>query len=140
MLSKTAIIPQRQTIGSMGADLHADILSDIVILPGKTVKIPTGIAIGLPSNEYGAFVFARSGLGIKHGIAPANKVGCIDSDYTGEIIVGLHNSSDEPYIVKPGERIAQLVVMPVIPTNFVLVDTLEETERGAGGFGSTGNK
>lgn len=137
-LTSTAKLPERQTKGSMGADLHADIADSVVILPGKTVKIPTGIAIELGDENYGAFVFGRSGLGIKHGIAPANCVGCIDSDYTGEIIVGLHNSSEEAFTINPSERIAQLVIMPVVPANYVLADELSETERGSGGFGSTG--
>lgn len=138
-LTTTAKLPERQTNGSMGADLHADLLEPVTILPGKTVKIPTGIAIELPSNEYGAFVFGRSGLGIKHGIAPANCVGCIDSDYRGELIVGLHNSSDMAFVIQPGERIAQLVIMPVVAAHYFAAEELANTTRGEGGFGSTGN-
>lgn len=138
-LTATAIIPKRQTAGSMGADLYADIQDDILICSGETKKIPTGIAIELPRGELGAFVFGRSGLGINNGIAPANKVGCIDSDYRGEIIVGLRNYSSVDFTVKQGDRIAQLVIMPVVLANFIEVDELSGTERGGGKFGSTGN-
>ena len=100
--------------------------------------IPTGIAIGLPSPEYVALVFARSGLGIKHGIAPANCVGVIDSDYRGEILVGLQNAGDTDFTVQPGDRIAQLMITPVIQARIRMVEDLDETQRGAGGFGSTG--
>ena len=100
--------------------------------------IPTGIAIALPSPEYVALIFARSGLGIKHGVAPANCVGVIDSDYRGEIRVGLTNLSDKAYTVAPGDRIAQLAVMPVVQARLEVCDSLDETERGQGGFGSTG--
>lgn len=100
--------------------------------------IPTGIAIGLPNDNYGAFVFARSGLAIKKGITLSNGVGVIDSDYTGEVCVGLINQSNEDYVIQPQERIAQLVVMPVCPLPVEEVTELDETERGEGGFGSTG--
>ncbi len=99
--------------------------------------VPTGIAIELPEGTAG-FVFARSGLGIKHGIALANGVGVIDSDYTGEVCVGLINQFDEPYQIQPGERIAQLAVLPILCPVIEAVDTLTQTQRGAGGFGSTG--
>ena len=97
-----------------------------------------GLAIALPSADYVALVYARSGLGIKHGIAPANCVGVIDSDYRGEIKVGLQNSGSEDYTVQPGDRIAQLMIAPVIQARITLVDELDDTQRGAGGFGSTG--
>ena len=100
--------------------------------------MPTGIAIGLPSPETVGLVFARSGLAVKHGLALSNGVGVIDSDYTGEIRVGLVNLAAEAYTIEPGERIAQLVVMPVCLPAAVEVEALEETARGAGGFGSTG--
>ena len=100
--------------------------------------IPTGIAIALPPAGYVALVFARSGLGIKHGIAPANCVGVIDSDYRGEILVGLQNSGDADYVIQPADRIAQLMVVPVVQAQVKMVDQLDETQRGAGGFGSTG--
>ena len=102
------------------------------------MKIPTGIAIALPGPEYVALVFARSGLGIKHGISLSNGVGVIDSDYRGEIMVGLTNLSEEPYTIHPGDRIAQLVVTPVVLPQLELMAKLDETDRGTGGFGSTG--
>ena len=102
--------------------------------------VPTGIAIALPSAEYVALVLARSGLGIKHGVVPSNCVGVIDSDYRGEIQNGLHNLSAEPYTVQPGERIAQMIIMPYFAPVIEEVTSLTETDRGAGGFGSTGTK
>ena len=102
------------------------------------MRIPTGIAIGLPSPETVALVFARSGLAVKHGLTLSNCVGVIDSDYTGEIQVGIINQSDTAYTVQPGERIAQLVITPVLQPTVVETDTLEKTARGDGGFGSTG--
>ena len=114
-------------------------MEEAVVIPaGGRKVIPTGIAIALPSPDYVALVFARSGLGIKHGIAPANCVGVIDSDYRGEILVGLQNSGDADYVIQPADRIAQLMVTPVVQADVELVDELDETERGAGGFGSTG--
>jgi len=139
-LTPTAQLPQRQTSGSAGADLCADITEQITIIPGHTVKIPTGIAIELPYENMAAFIFARSGLATNHGISPANCVGVADSDYRGEIVVALHNHSNENYWVQPQERIAQLVVMPVVLTEFEAVDELGGTERGNGGFGSTGKQ
>ena len=105
---------------------------------GGRISVPTGIAIGLPSPETVGLVFARSGLAVKHGLCLSNGVGVIDSDYTGEIKVGMVNLSDAPYELQPGERIAQLVVMPVHLPELAEVEDLEETQRGAGGFGSTG--
>lgn len=131
-------MPKRATNGSAGLDLCAAIATPITIFPRQLVKIPTGIAVGLPTSEYVALVFVRSGLSIKHGITLSNGVGVIDSDYTGEIIVGLSNISDQPYTIEPCERIAQLVLMPVICANIVEVNNLEKTERSDGGFGSTG--
>ena len=110
----------------------------VEIKPGSLVMIPTGIAIELPEKDLAAFLFARSGLGVKHGICLANGVGVIDSDYRGEICVGLCNVSDKDYTVSPGERIAQMVIMPAVCAEFVQVQQLGETERGSGGFGSTG--
>ena len=130
--------PQRATTGSAGMDLSACIEEDIIISPRQLVRIPTGIAIALPGPEYVALVYARSGLGIKHGIALSNGVGVIDSDYRGEIRVGLTNLSDTAYTVAPGDRIAQLAVMPVVQAQLEVCDSLDETERGQGGFGSTG--
>ena len=119
-------------------DLHACLDEPVTIGPGELVSIPTGIAIALPSAEYVALVFARSGLGVKHGIALSNGVGVIDSDYRGEIKVGLTNPSHPPYTMSPADRIAQLAVVPVLQVRPVPVEDLDETERGSGGFGSTG--
>ena len=130
--------PFYATEGAAGMDLSACIDEDIVINPMERALIPTGIAIKLPSADYGAFIFARSGLSVKKGLCLANGVGVVDSDYTGEIFVGLCNVSSEPYTLMPLDRIAQLTVMSILPANPVEVDTLEETARGSGGFGSTG--
>ena len=124
--------------GAAAMDLHACVDQAVVIPAGQTRVIPTGLAIALPSADYVALVFARSGLGIKHGIAPANCVGVIDSDYRGEIMVGLQNSGDTDYTVQPADRIAQLMIAPVLRPELELVDELDDTDRGAGGFGSTG--
>lgn len=137
-LNNNAIIPLRATTGSAGMDLHACIDEPITIEPFERALIPTGIATELPSNEYAIFLFARSGLGIKHGIALANGVGVVDSDYRGEICVGLQNSSNTSFTVNPNNRIAQMVVMPVCSPEIVTVDRLDKTERNSGGFGSTG--
>lgn len=137
---ENARIPVRATAGSAGADLYACIDEPIVIQPGDLVKIPTGIAIELPDNHMGAFLFARSGLGVKHGITLSNSVGVVDSDYRGEICVGLCNVSSEPYTIEPEERIAQMVIMPVICAEFILSEELSDTQRGEGGFGSSGKK
>ena len=131
-------LPYYATPGSAAMDLHACVDAPVTIPARGRVVIPTGIAIALPSPDYVALVFARSGLGIKHGIAPANCVGVIDSDYRGEILVGLQNSGDADFTVQPGDRIAQLMVVPVIQARIQMVDELDETQRGAGGFGSTG--
>ena len=111
---------------------------DMIIAPRQLVKIPTGIAIALPGPEYVALVYARSGLGIRHGIALSNGVGVIDSDYRGEIQVGLTNLSDKLYTIHPGDRIAQLVVTPVVLPELERVEELDDTDRGTGGFGATG--
>ena len=133
-----AELPVRGTPGSAGLDLRAVLDEPMTLPPGALVSVPTGIAIGLPSPDTVGLVFARSGLAVKHGIGLSNGVGVIDSDYTGEIRVGLINQSAVPYDLHPGERIAQLVVRPICRPELVEADTLEETERGAGGFGSTG--
>lgn len=139
-LNENASIPQIATSGSAGMDLKACIENDIVIEPGSRALIPTGIAIALPDNSYVAYIYARSGLAVKQGITLANCVGVIDSDYRGEIKVGLINQSDVPYTVTNGERIAQLVIAPVIVPEISEADELDETERSDGGFGSTGRK
>ena len=133
-----AVLPKQATAGSAGYDLCACIDAPVELPPRQIVRLPTGIAIALPSPEYVALVFARSGLGIRHGVALANGVGVIDSDYRGEIQVGLINQSDVPYTVQPGERIAQLAVLPVVQARLSAVSELDETSRGTGGFGSTG--
>ena len=131
-------LPYYATPGSAAMDLHACLDGAVTIPAGERRVIPTGLAIALPSADYVALVFARSGLGIKHGVAPANCVGVIDSDYRGEILVGLQNSGGSEFTIQPGDRIAQLMVVPVIQPRLRLVDELDETGRGAGGFGSTG--
>lgn len=137
-LGKEIPFPAYATPGSAGMDLRACIDEPVTVPAGERAKIPTGLAIALPGPEWVALVYARSGLAIKHGLAPANCVGVIDSDYRGEIVVGLLNASREPYTIEPGERVAQLVIMPVTQAQITVVDELDETERGAGGFGSTG--
>ena len=137
-LRESAKLPFRATEGSAGMDLYACIDSPVTLGAGEKAVIPTGIAIELPSAELAAFVFARSGLAIKHGIGLLNGVGVIDSDYRGEIGVGLVNLGQSAYTVQPGDRIAQLMVTPVVQPTVVQVSALDDTDRGAGGFGSTG--
>lgn len=137
-IGKDIPYPFYATAGAAAMDLCACVDAPVEVAPRALVSIPTGIAIALPSAEYVALVFARSGLGIKHGIAPANCVGVIDSDYRGEILVGLQNSGDADYVIQPADRIAQLMVVPVVQAQVKMVDQLDETQRGAGGFGSTG--
>ena len=124
---------------SAGADLFACIDAPLEIAAGETAKVPTGIAIELPEYTVG-LIYARSGLAVKKGLAPANKVGVIDCDYRGEIIVALYNHGKQTQTVEPGERIAQLVVTPFLAVDYEECDTLSETVRGEGGFGSTGSK
>ena len=130
--------PFYASAGAAAMDLHACLDEAVTIPAGQRRTIPTGIAIALPSPDYVALVFARSGLGIKHGVAPANCVGVIDSDYRGEVLVGLQNSGDAEYTIQPGDRIAQMMITPVIQAQVTLTDQLDDTARGAGGFGSTG--
>ena len=137
-LRESAKLPFRATEGSAGMDLYACIDSPVTLGAGEKAVIPTGIAIELPSAELAAFVFARSGLAIKHGIGLLNGVGVIDSDYRGEICVGVINQLAEPYTIEPDERIAQLVIMPVSLITPVEAQSLDDTARGEGGFGSTG--
>lgn len=136
-LNKNAVVPTRGSEKSAGYDLYACIEKDAVIPPHSTVKIGTGLAFSLPDGYFGA-IFARSGLAAKEGLRPANCVGVADSDYRGEYIVALHNDTDCEKTVKSGERIAQLVIMPFQSAEFTEVGALSETERGNGGFGSTG--
>ncbi|MBE6737380.1 MAG: dUTP diphosphatase [Ruminococcaceae bacterium] len=137
-LRENAKVPARATAGSAGMDLYACIDEPKTLAPGKLLLIPTGIAIELPSAEYVAYIFARSGLGIKHGICLANGVGVVDSDYRGEVCVGLCNVSDKEYTIAPLERVAQMVISPVSLMPTLEVTELSNTERGEGGFGSTG--
>ena len=137
ILREGAALPTYGTASSAGADLRACLDAPVVLAPGETRLIPIGIAMEIPEGYVG-LVFARSGLGIKHGVVPGNCVGVIDSDYRGEIMIGLYNSGESEYTVQPGDRIAQLMVTPVVQADVELVDELDETERGAGGFGSTG--
>ena len=131
-------LPQFATAGSAAMDLHACVDAPVTLKAGERAVIPTGLAMALPSGAYVALVFARSGLGIKKGVCLSNGVGVIDSDYRGEIAVGLVNLSAEDYTVQPGDRIAQLVILPFLAAEFSDADALDETDRGAGGFGSTG--
>ena len=137
-LREGAHIPKRATDGSAGMDLYACIPEVLTLAPQQLTVIPTGIAIELPDNTCAAFLYARSGLGVKHGICLSNGVGVIDSDYRGEICVGLCNVSGKPYTIEPNERVAQMVIAPVLTPAIVEVDELSDTARGAGGFGSTG--
>ncbi len=137
-LKSGAVIPTRGSAAAAGYDLYACLDNDsVTINPHETVKIGTGLAVAVPEGYFGA-IFARSGLAAKQGLRPANCVGVADSDYRGEYIVALHNDTDEPKTVANGERIAQLVIMPYLPVEFNEVEELDSTERGAGGFGSTG--
>ena len=137
-LREGAKIPRRATSGSAGMDLYACIDEPITLAPGQLAVVPTGIAIELPDNTCAAFLYARSGLGVKHGICLSNGVGVIDSDYRGEVCAGLCNVSDKPYVIEPNERVAQMVIAPVLTPDIIEVDELSDTQRGAGGFGSTG--
>ncbi len=137
-LNENAQIPKRGSWYSAGYDLYACIDDgEITIAPHSTVKIGTGLAIAVPNGYFGA-IFARSGLAAKEGLRPANCVGVADSDYRGEYIVALHNDTDTEKTVRNGDRIAQLVIMPFLEVDFEETDDLDETERGSGGFGSTG--
>ena len=130
--------PFYATAGSAAMDLLACMDEVVTIAPGKLVAIPSGIAIALPSRDYVALVFARSGLATKYGVCLSNGVGVIDSDYRGEIRVGLANLSESDYNIQPGDRVAQLMVVPVCRPDLEFVSELDQTERGEGGFGSTG--
>lgn len=136
-LSPYAVCPRYATEHSAGADLCAAVGSSVTVSPGETAMIPTGLAVELASGTVG-LVCARSGLASKRGLAPANKVGVIDCDYRGEIIVALYNHGSEPQTIQPGERIAQLVITPYIAADFEEATDLSDTVRGGGGFGSTG--
>lgn len=138
-IRENAIIPTYGTEFSAGADLYACILKEETLEPGETKLIPTGLAMEIPVG-YGGFIYARSGLASKKGLAPANKVGVIDADYRGEVMVALYNQSNVSQTILPQERIAQLVIAPFLKVEFQEVDELNETIRGDGSFGSTGTK
>ena len=136
-LRENAIIPTYGSPDAAGADLYACLDADVTIEPGKTVFIPTGLAMEVPKG-YAGLIYARSSMGTKRGLAPANKVGVVDSDYRGEVMVALHNHGQQSQVVAHGERIAQLLVTPVLAPAFEECDDLTDTQRGTGGFGSTG--
>ncbi len=136
-LRPEAAIPSRGSAQAAGFDLYACLDSEVIIAPHATAKIPTGIALAIPEGYFGA-VYARSGLACKQGLRPANCVGVIDSDYRGECLVFLHNDSDEERRVQHGDRIAQLVIQPYLAVFFEEQEDLDQTQRGQGGFGSTG--
>lgn len=138
-LKSNAIVPTYGTDCAAGADLYTLPGDKIEIKSGETVMIHTGIAMQIPEGT-AAFIFARSGIATKRGLAPANKVGVIDSDYRGEVMVPIHNHSDHTQYIESGERVAQMVIMPYIKAEFVESDILDETDRNTKGFGSTGTK
>ena len=139
-LEKDAILPSYGSEYAAGADLYAlPSLGTVSFLPGETKLIRTGLSMSIPEG-YGGFIYARSGIATKRGLAPANKVGVVDSDYRGEVMVALHNHSKEVQTIDAGERIAQMVIAPFLKVDFEESDSLDETERGRGGFGSTGRK
>lgn len=138
-LRPEAKIPQYGTMYAAGADLYACMEKILTVPAGRTAFVPTGLAMEIPAGLVG-LVYARSGLACKKGLAPANKVGVIDSDYRGEIMVALHNHSGEDIDVEPGERVAQMIITPYLHADYEEADSLEETVRGAGGFGSTGSR
>ena len=139
ILDPRAKLPTYGSDHAAGADLYALTHGPVEIAPGGTALIRTGIAIAVPQGYVG-LVYARSGLATKQGLAPANKVGVIDADYRGEVMVFLHNHGGHPQTVEDGERIAQLVITPCLTAQFQTVDELDETQRGSGGFGSTGRR
>ena len=138
-LDERAVAPAYGSAAAAGADLYAVMDAPLMIAPNETILVHTGLAVEIPDGFVG-LVCARSGLATKRGLAPANKVGVIDADYRGEIMVALHNHSMEPQTIEQGERIAQLVLVPYLTADYEQADNLSDTERGAGGFGSTGSK
>ena len=139
LVRSDSVAPTYGSDSAAGADIYADIDEEMTISPHTTVIVPSGFCIEIPEG-YAGLVCARSGLSAKRGLAPANKVGVIDSDYRGEVCVSLHNHGTEPAVVAPHERIAQLVIVPVLTPAFEIAESLTSTERGSGGFGSTGTK
>ena len=138
-LDENAIIPTYGSQFAAGADLYACTGEAVTINPHETKLIHTGIAMEIPVG-YAGFIYARSGLACKKGLAPANKVGVVDADYRGEVMVALHNHGKEAQTVEAGERIAQMIIAPFVAVNYIFSDELDDTVRGAGGFGSTGRK
>lgn len=138
-LKPNAVLPTYGSEFSAGADLYACLDSGVKIPAGETLLIPTGLSMEIPEG-FAGLIYARSGLASKKGLAPANKVGVVDADYRGEVMVALHNHSNVDAEILPSERIAQLVIAPFLKADFMAVDELSETVRGAGGFGSTGRK
>ena len=136
-LKEIAILPTYGSAQAAGADLYACLDADLTIAPGETAFVPTGLAMELPLGYVG-LIYARSGLACKRDLAPANKVGVIDSDYRGEFIVALHNHGKNPQTISHGERVAQLVITPVLNVSFMEAEELSDTQRATGGFGSTG--
>ena len=136
-LSDNAIIPTYGSAEAAGADLYACLNAPITIMPGESAFVPTGVAMEIPKG-FAGLIYARSGLACKRGLAPANKVGVVDSDYRGEFMVVLHNHGTTEQVIEHGERIAQLVITPVFTPGFVEVSALTQTDRAGGGFGSTG--
>lgn len=138
-LRENAIIPTYGSEFAAGADLYACLDESVTIEVGETKLIPTGVALSIPVG-FAGLIYARSGLASKRGLAPANKVGVVDADYRGEVMVALHNHGKEAQTVEAGERVAQMVIAPFVTANFILSDELDDTVRGEGGFGSTGRK
>lgn len=136
-LKHNAVIPTYGSAEAAGADLYACLEDAVTIYPGETAFIPTGLSMEIPRGTAG-LIYARSGLACKRGLAPANKVGVVDSDYRGEFMVALHNHGTQPQTIAHGERVAQLLITPVFTPGFVETDALSDTSRGTGGFGSTG--
>lgn len=138
-LRENAQMPTYGSEYAAGADMYAAIDEAVTIQPNETKFIPTGLAFEIPEG-YAGFIYARSGLACKKGLAPANKVGVVDADYRGEVMVALHNHGKEAQTVEAGERIAQMIIAPFVAVNYIFSDELDDTVRGAGGFGSTGRK
>lgn len=139
LIRESSKSPTYASVGAAGADIYADISEKTDIPPHQTVMVPSGFAIEIPTG-YAGFIYPRSGISTKSGLAPANKVGVIDSDYRGEVMIPLHNHGDSVSTVVPGERIAQLIIAPVLTPGFNVCTELTGTQRGGGGFGSTGSK
>ena len=137
-LNEKAVLPHIASSGAAAADLHALLDNPLTIKAGERALVPTGISIELPGNEYVALICARSGMAFKRGLALANGIGVIDSDYRGELLVAMINTGNEDQTIEPGDRIAQLMVLPVVTPVYTEVSEIGETERGSGGFGSTG--